>query len=113
MKPNEPGEYDEPLHKVLQEWRVEAPLPSRFQESVWQRIEPAQTTATPSVWAIIVHWIGTVLPRPALAVSYVAVVLTIGATAGWAQARQEAARLHDELGHRYVRLLDPYQAPRQ
>ena len=51
--------------------------------------------------------------RPVLAASYVAVLLSIGVTAGWAQARQETARVHDELGQRYVRALDPYQAPRQ
>ena len=113
MKANEPGNHDEPLRKLLKEWRTDAPLPPRFQETVWQRIERAQAPVPPSVWAAIAHWIGTVLPRPALAVSYVAVLLTIGVTAGWAQARQETARIHDELGQRYVRVLDPYQAPRQ
>ena len=52
------------------------------------------------------------LPRPALATAYVAVLLAIGATAGWAQARQESERVSDALSVRYVRLLDPYQAPR-
>jgi hypothetical protein len=113
MKTSEPSNHDEPLRKVLKEWRCDAPLPPRFQEQVWQRIERAQAPATPSVWAFISHWIGTVLPRPALAASYVALLLTVGVTAGWAQARQESARVKDELGQRYVRVLDPYQAPRQ
>jgi hypothetical protein len=52
------------------------------------------------------------LPRPALAASYVALLLAVGVSAGWAQARQETARVRDELGQRYVRVLDPYQAPR-
>ena len=107
-----PGNHDEPLRKVLKEWRGNAPLPPRFQEQVWQRIERAQTPEVPSVWAVIGHWVGTVLPRPALAASYVAVLLTIGVTAGWAQARRETARIKDELGLHYVRVLDPYQAPR-
>lgn len=112
MKTTEPGNQDEPLRKVLKEWRSEAPLPLRFQEQVWQRIECAQARTSPSVWAAIAHWVGSVLPRPALAGSYVAVLLTIGVTAGWAQARQETGRVKAELGQRYVRVLDPYQTPR-
>src|SRR5206468_7552085 len=112
MKTNEPGNHDEALRKVLKEWRTEVALPPRFQEQVWQRIERAQSQAVSSVLAVIAHWVGTVLPRPALAVSYVAVLLTTGVTVGWAQARQETARVKDELGQRYVRVLDPYLAPR-
>src|SRR6266511_4779220 len=103
MKTTDPGSHDEPLRKVLKEWRSDAPLPPRFQEQVWQRIERAQTPAVPTGWAVLAHWVGTVLPRPALAASYFAVLLIIGVTAGWAQARQENARVKDELGQRYVR----------
>jgi len=53
------------------------------------------------------------LPRPALAGSYVALLLVGGVTVGWAQARQDAARVKDELSERYLRVLDPYQTPRQ
>jgi hypothetical protein len=53
------------------------------------------------------------LPRPALAASYVAILLAIGVTAGWTQARHETARVKGELGQRYIRVLDPYQAPRE
>ena len=116
MKKNEPGNQDEALRKVLKEWRTDAPLPPRFQESVWQRIECAESVpapSAPSVWAVIAHWVGTMLPRPALATAYVAVLLAVGVTAGWTQARQETARLKGELGERYVRVLDPYQTPRQ
>src|SRR5438552_11735833 len=113
MKTTDPGSHDDPLRKVLKEWHSDAPLPPRFQEQVWQRIERSQSQANPSAWAVIAHWIGTVLPRPALAASYVAVLLTIGVTVGWAQARQETARVKDELGQRYVRVLDPYLTPRQ
>src|SRR2546427_6414553 len=113
MKTNEPGDNDEALRKVLREWRTDASLPPRFQEEVWRRIERAQASGAPSAWAVMIHWIGVVLPRPALAASYVAVLLAIGVTVGWAQARQETARVKDELGQRYVRVLDPYQAPRR
>jgi len=98
---------------VLKEWRTDATLPPRFHEGVWRRIEWAQAPVAPSVWAVIAQWIGTVLPRPALAASYVAVLVAIGVTVGWAQAHQETARVKDELSQRYVRVLDPYLAPRQ
>ena len=111
MKTN-PGD-DESLRKVLREWQTNASLPPRFQESVWQRIKRAQSPTVPSAWAVISHWVGAMLPRPALAISYIAVLLAVGVTAGWAQARQNTARVKDELGQRYVRVLDPYLAPRQ
>ena len=116
MKTGEPGNHDEPLRKVLKEWRTDAALPPRFQEAVWQRIVRAERVpapAAPSAWAIITHWIGTMLPRPALAATYVAILLAIGVTAGLAQAHQETRRVKNELGERYVRVLDPYQTPRQ
>jgi anti-sigma-K factor RskA len=115
MKENEPY-HDEALRKLLKEWRTDASLPARFQETVWRRIERAEhsrRTALPSVWTTIGHWIGTVLPRPALATSYVAVLLALGVTAVWAHARRETTHLKDELGQRYIRALDPYLAPRQ
>ena len=112
MNTNDPGDHDELLRKALQEWRSDAPLPPRFQEQVWQRIKRAEPPAFPSVWAVVTHWVGTVLPRPVLAASYLAILLSIGVTVGWAQARQETARVKGELGERYVRVLDPYQTPR-
>ena len=113
MKTNEPSNHDEALGKVLKEWRTDASLPPRFQEGVWRRIARVQAPAAPPVWAVIAHWIGTVLQRPALAASYVATLLAIGVTVGWAQGHQETARVKDELSQRYVRVLDPYLAPRQ
>lgn len=116
MNKNEPGNHDETLRKVLKEWRTDTVLPPRFQEAVWRRIECAErapATSAPSVWPVFAHWVGTMLPKPALAASYVAVLLAVGVTAGWTQARGETTRLKNELGERYVRVLDPYQTPRQ
>ena len=56
---------------------------------------------------VFAHWIGTLLPRPAMATACFAVLLTIGLTAGWAQAVQTNSRVKGELGDRYVRVLDP------
>lgn len=113
MKNDNPAGNDEALHRVLKEWRLDAALPPRFEEAVWRRIARAQDAAAPSGWDVLAHWIGTVLPRPALATAFVGLLLVAGMTLGWTQARQETARVKGELGLRYVRVLDPYLAPRQ
>ncbi len=113
MKTDQPGNREQALHKVLQEWRAQASLPPGFQEAVWRRIERAQAPAATSVWVAISHWIEAVLSRPALAVSYLGLLLVVGGTVGWAQAHEASARVKDDLGQRYVRELDPYQAPRE
>ena len=113
MKPYQKTENHEELRKVLHEWTVDAALPSRFQEQVWRRIEHAQPPTAPSIWTIVAHWVGTVLPRPALAISYVVVLMASGATFGWARARQETTHIKEDLSQRYVRVLDPYLAPRE
>lgn len=111
MKNTDPGN-DGKLSNVLREWKADAPLPPRFQEGVWRRIESAAAPhlKRPSMRDIFAHWLGVLLPRPAVATVYVAVLLTIGVTAGWAQAQQTNARVNGELGNRYVSVLDPYQA---
>jgi hypothetical protein len=113
MKTNESGNRDDALRKVLKEWRTDAALPPRFQEGVWQCIERAQKQTVPSVWDTVAHLIGTMLPRPAMAAAYIAVLLVVGTTVGWTQAHQTNARVNSELGERYAHELDPYQAPRQ
>ena len=102
----------DPLNRILRDWKVTIPLPPGFREQVWSRIARSEQ-ARPSISTLIQYWIGTVLPRPALAVSYVAILLVIGVTAGWAEGRQGSARMRNELGQRYVNVLDPYQATHQ
>jgi len=112
MKTNNPLTDDTALHALLREWKVETPLPPRFQEQTWRRIEHADTPAiaTLSPWRSLQNWIANVLPRPALAVAYVAVLLAAGAGVGWTQARHESLRVSDELSLRYVKSVDPYLA---
>ena len=114
MKKPEPAENDTKLSNLLREWKTDASLPPRFQEGVWRQIESesAARAKRPSVFDVFAHWIGTLLPRPAMATAYVAVLLAVGVSAGWAQAHQTNARVKGELGDRYVRVLDPYQTPR-
>ena len=111
MKTNKPND-DAPLDALLHEWKVKPSLPPRFNEQVWRRIERAETAPAPSVSlaTVFANWIGTMLPRPALATAYVAVLLVIGASVGWSQARQETARVSSDLSARYAQAVDPYQA---
>ncbi|MBX3732884.1 MAG: hypothetical protein KF791_09845 [Verrucomicrobiae bacterium] len=107
---NTPG-----LRALLKEWKQEASLPPRFQEQVWRRIERAEAAPVPSVSlaTVFANWLTNLLPRPALATAYVAVLLAIGASVGWSQARQETARVAGELSARYAQAVDPYQTTLQ
>src|SRR5689334_9752049 len=110
MNAEEPNE-DRSLDALLREWQAKPPLPPRFQERVWQRIEQAQAAPAPaaSLAAGLANWVATMLPRPALATAYVMALLAIGASVGWSQARQETARVTGELRARYAQAVDPYQ----
>jgi hypothetical protein len=105
-------ENDEKLSRLLRESKADAPLPPRFQEGVWRRIESSASARVRQVsWGdMFAHWLGAILPRPAMATAYIAVLLTIGITVGWAQAQQTNARVKADLSERYVSVLDPYQA---
>ena len=105
-------ENNDTLRNVLKEWRVTTPLPLRFQEQVWQRIARVEAGATPGLWVALRNWLETALPRRTAAVSYFAIVLAVGLTAGHWRGRQKAAELQDRLSARYVQSVDPYQMPR-
>ncbi len=111
MKTNEPNKEDAALRALLKEWSPPSSLPPRFNEQVWRRIAKTETASAPaaSLRDAFTNWLATVLPRPALATAYVALLLAIGAGAGWSQARQETARITGRLSARYVQAVDPYQ----
>lgn len=114
MKPK--SEKPEPLQKVMREWRVNEPLPPRFQDGVWRKIQQVESSAsavaTTTLWSAFTTWLASVLPRPAVATVYVLLLLFVGAGTGVWQARSQVSRAHDELGSRYVQAVDPYQKPR-
>lgn len=98
----------ENLHRTLREWEIHEPLPPRFQERVWQRIarEEAQTSVNP--WTLFSNWLGQFLARPSMAVSYLVLLLFTGLLAGYWQARVEQTHTLEQLGSRYVQMMDPY-----
>jgi hypothetical protein len=103
-------EGDPALRHVLRQWRVDASLPPRFQEQVWQRIARSETQPGTSLWAVLSRWVEVTLPRPKLALAYVSLILAIGVAAGSFAAQSATRRFNAELGHRYVASLDPYYA---
>ena len=102
---------DKALSKLLHTWKPDAQLPPRFQESVWHRIAAAETRR-PALWQTLAAWIETSLSRPALAVSYVAVLLFAGLGAGYWHAEGRTAQAQSEWRTRYVQTVDPYRMPR-
>jgi hypothetical protein len=96
------------LEQALQEWRVTTPLPPRFQEQVWKRIERAEVPSI-SLGDAVRGWFTMAFGRPAFAVAYVSVLLLAGLALGFVQASQKAARWDRQLEARYVQSIDPYQ----
>ncbi len=115
MKTDHSNENDAPLCALLKAWQPEASLPPRFQKQVWRRMERDETALAPSfsLATYFANWLTDLVPRPALATAYLAVLVLIGASAGWSQARQETARVTGELGTRYAQTVDPYQTTRR
>jgi hypothetical protein len=111
MKSEPSNENDPALRKVLREWEVKDTLPPRFREQVWQRIARREASSSESAWVLISNWFGGLFARPSLAVGYVTVLLAAGLLAGYLHARADTTRVSEELGARYVQMLDPYQGP--
>ncbi len=110
MKPHQTPEDDKPLDRLLRQWTVDTPLPPRFQEQVWQRIDRAESQRAPTLWVSFSRWLEVVLPRPKFALSYVAVLLAVGIVAGSLAAQARTSQIETELGMRYVQSVDPYHA---
>ena len=111
MKPETPKQDDEALSRALQDWKVKAPLPPRFQERVWRRIE-GNETREPG-WIVFFRRISASISRPSLAVSYVTILLLAGLLAGYRQVRVTRAHADEAMGARYVQMVDPYQRSHQ
>lgn len=111
MKTDNCNENDAPLRALLKEWKPESSLPPRFQEQVWRCVERVEAASVPSVSLanVFANWLTNLLPRPALAATYVMALLAIGAGVGWNLAQQKMARVTSDLGIRYAQMVDPYQ----
>lgn len=102
------NDFNDSLHGVLQQWKVTDSLPPRFADRVWQRIEREESAKPAGAWAFFLSLMEE-LRRPAMASTYVALLLLLGVGAGYWHARMDNERASQELGARYVHLMDPYQ----
>jgi hypothetical protein len=103
-----PDKNDGALGKALREWRVSEPLPPRFQEQVWRRIEAAHAGEPASLWATLLNALNALAARRKFAFSYVTAALVVGLALGFWQARQVNTALDSGLGQRYIQSVDPY-----
>jgi len=93
----------------LQLWKVEVPIPPRFQAEVWQKIAASQ--AQRPVWNRWVEWLELALLRPQFAA---ALILLAGITGGGLaqyKVHQVNARSFRALEAQYVASIDPYAHP--
>lgn len=101
---------NERFQRILRQWIIKTPLPPRFQEQVWRRIEKAESQSLPGLWAVVWRRIEELLPRPAVAIGYLSVILALGLGAGSFAAHAKTARMDSELSVRYLASVDPFQA---
>ena len=97
------------MDALLGEWTLDAPLPPRFQEQVWQRLARAERRGQPGFWEALAGLISRALPQPRFAFAYVATVLLLGVAAGSVTAQIKTSHLNQELSQRYVQSIDPYR----
>ena len=100
----EPNETSDPqLKVVLRTWQMNEPLPPRFQECVWKRIEATETPQRETT-----SWFAALFLRPAFATVTATFLLLAGLSAGYLRANHDAAHWNQELSQRYVAALNPY-----
>ena len=104
MKPPIADPADAKLGALLRDARVTPSLPPGFQESVWRRIERAETDSSAEddlTWFdLLAGWL--LRPRPALAVSVL--LLLVGVRLGW-RSGEQLARQQAQV--RYVTAVAP------
>ena len=110
MKPETPHPDDGRLSQLLHEWKVGSPLPPRFNERVWHRLERKEVPAVDPLLLLRI-WIAQAFARPRFAFSYAAALLLAGLLAGFWQAQVTSRRASEALSARYVQMVDPYQTP--
>jgi len=97
---------DVKLSRVLHEWPVNGPLPPRFQEGVWQRIEAAEARRGASSW--LPDWLVVIFARPAYAAICATLLVVVGISVGLWKADRVTNRWDNQLAQRYVASVDPY-----
>ncbi len=92
---------DEKFRSLLRDNRPASPLPPRFQENVWRRIENAAAPAKKESW---LDALASLILRPRFAVATAAVLVFAGTLLGTHEGSQTAR--HDAQ-NRYVAYIAP------
>ena len=103
---NESNE-DPRLRRLLREWPDHQPLPPRFREGVWQRIDTAERGAARPAFS----WserLASLFARPLTATACVAVLLLAGVSTGLLWGGHDDARWEAHLSQHYVASINPY-----
>lgn len=108
MKQENPKNEDPQLSRLLKSWRADGPLPPRFQERVWKRIEAAESVCAKPAEVGILNWMAILFARPAFATACAALLLVAGLATGFVRANHDAERMNTDLANRYVASVDPY-----
>jgi hypothetical protein len=87
MKKENLNPADEKLGALLRQSRATPPLPPRFQQNVWRRIEDVEAPATQTSW---LDTLAARLLRPRFALAVALVLLVAGGVAGVQEGRQAA-----------------------
>ena len=107
----DPEKNPEALDKCLREWRVSTPLPARFQEQVWRRIENEEPGTQASAWMILRQLFENAFAHRRMALAYLTIALVAGSTAGYWRGHGQATEQESTLGQQYIQSVDPYQKP--
>jgi hypothetical protein len=92
---------DAKLSALLRQSRVSPPLPPRFQENVWRRIEDAEAPAKSVLW---LDALAVLVLRPRFAYATVAALVLAGVLLG---AREGTHVAKQDAEARYVALVAP------
>jgi len=101
----------DPLKELLGQWKVAEPLPARFKEQVWRRIEKREIPEA-GAWELWKQWLETMFARKAVALAYVTVLLAAGLTAGYTTGAAHQQKEKAALAARYIQSIDPYYGTR-
>lgn len=98
------------LDELLGSWKVEAPLPPRFQEQVWRRIARAEEKPAwlVSAWVLRLVELGAnLLRKPVGATTYFSVLLALGVLAGVWRSGQYADQTEAAWRTAYLQAVTP------
>jgi hypothetical protein len=111
MKRNLHTGGDDELRQVLRQWNVDATPSPRFQENVWKRIARSTPETRPNLVSVFAARIESLFRSPALATSYLGVLLFLGTGLGYMQANHTKEEARSQFQSMYVQSVDPYQMP--